>query len=428
MRGFKRNPWLSGLGMLLAAMILNVGQAAADVNTDQPGSVVVYPKIVSDGTRDTLITLSTTSNMQTYVHCFYTTATGRCSITDTQTCSLDTDCPGVELCVRTCNSTNFNLVLTAQQPTFWIASTGRFASMDPSCRIGQECQCTAAPNTTALACPGIESGPQNTDWNPLPVGTDFVGELKCIQVQADGDTPLAGNNLKGEALIENLVTDQASEYNAINITANADAAGGNDGNTDLLLNWPGSGSGEYNYCPSEIAFTTYAEGAVDTFTGATVTTELTIVPCTEMLELAPTPVGVRFEAYNEFEEQLSVEAFTFDCYLSRRLGDIPSAGSLQYLASSGSGFLNVRVQPSSSNRCLTGANRGAICTVDADCGAGVITSPGGTVLGCRPSSAVLGIAEEFHTLGGQTATAAVNSHVGPNRTGIGDIIAKPAGQ
>lgn len=428
MRGFKRNPWLTSLGVLLGALALSVGQARADVVTDQPGSVVIFPKVISDGTRDTLIQLANTSNMQAYAHCFYLTATGRCSVTDTQACTIDTDCPLPEVCARQCTVTDFDLTLTAQQPTMWRASTGRFASMDPACRVGLPCGCTpiVLGDGTTFECPGFESGPQGTRWNPLPVGTDFVGELKCIQVDSEGDAPFPANSLKGEALIENLVDGQKSEYNSLNLVGN-NAIGGNNFDGDLLLNWPGTGAGEFNFCPARLAFTTYAEGAVDAFTGATVSTELTLIPCTELLESGSvTPVGINIDAVNEFEQLVSRDGINFDCYFSRRLADIPEIGSTAFLSStSGAQLLNINIRPSSSSRCLTGSNRGLPCTTDMDCGTGIQLSNGGISLGCRPASGILGVAEEFHTLGAETATAAVNAHVIGSRSGVGDIIVLP---
>ena len=50
----KRNPWLSGLGVLLAVLAGYVGQVRADVTSDTPGSIVIFPKVIADGTRDTL--------------------------------------------------------------------------------------------------------------------------------------------------------------------------------------------------------------------------------------------------------------------------------------------------------------------------------------------------------------------------------------
>jgi len=79
MRVQKRNPWLTSLGVVLAVIALMGGRAAADVASDQAGSIVIYPKVIADGTRDTIISLTNTSNMQAYVHCEYVQGTGICS-------------------------------------------------------------------------------------------------------------------------------------------------------------------------------------------------------------------------------------------------------------------------------------------------------------------------------------------------------------
>ena len=46
MRVQKRNPWLFSLGVVLAAMVLWGSQAGADVTSDRPGSVVIWPKVI----------------------------------------------------------------------------------------------------------------------------------------------------------------------------------------------------------------------------------------------------------------------------------------------------------------------------------------------------------------------------------------------
>ena len=125
MRGLKRNPWLSGLGVLLAILVVSGGHARADVSTDQSGSIVIFPKVIADGSRDTLIQITNTSNMSAEAHCFYVNASGRCSVSTGTSCKVDTDCPGTEQCIRQCTETNFDIFLTAQQPTVWRASTGR---------------------------------------------------------------------------------------------------------------------------------------------------------------------------------------------------------------------------------------------------------------------------------------------------------------
>jgi hypothetical protein len=92
MRVQKRNPWLFSLGVVLAAMVLLGSRAGADV-TDKPGSVVLWPKVIADGTRDTLITLTNTRNEQAYAHCEYVQALGICAV-DGAFCSVPDAAPG----------------------------------------------------------------------------------------------------------------------------------------------------------------------------------------------------------------------------------------------------------------------------------------------------------------------------------------------
>ena len=390
MRLVKRSPWLLGLGMLLAGVVMAPG-ARADVTTDQSGSLVIYPKVISDGTRDTLIQLSNRSNTFAFVHCFYVNTMGSCSVSG-DNCRMDRDCPTGETCVRTCDAQNFDLTLTAQQPIQWRVSTGRLTvPFAPPCRPDQPCQCTVDQASGQLVCPGLTVGDTNSAFVPQ-IGSNFEGELKCYQTDADG-APIGGNALKGTATIEDLATGQISEYNALSVLA-----GEPNTNRDLLLD-----GGEYNACPARVVFVAPGENSTDAFTGATVTTELTLASCTELFEEAvPAPVTVRIVGHNEMELSQSIEAFQFDCFLSRRLGDLPGSVFDVTLGN----LWKIRVTPSSSSVCLTGTNRGGTCTTDADC-PGFATSPGGLSLGCRPSPGVIGVAEQFFGAG----SAAYNLHV-----------------
>lgn len=401
MRLVKRSPWRLGLGILVAGLVMAPG-VRADVTVDQTGSLVIYPKVVSDGVRDTLIQLSNRSNSFAFVHCFYVNAMGSCSVSG-DACRVDGECPTGETCVRTCDAQNFDLTLTAQQPIQWRVSTGRLSSpFFPPCRPGTPCQCTPDPSSGQLVCPGLTVGDVNAPFVPQ-IGTAFEGELKCYQTDADG-APIAGNALKGTATIETLATGDISEYNALSV-----AAGQVNTNRDLLLD-----GNEYNACPARAVFVAPGENSTDAFTEATVSTELTLASCTELFEEAvPAPVRVRIVGYNELELPLSVEAFEFDCFDSRRLADLP--GNVFDVAN---GTLwKIRVTPSAANVCLTGANRGGTCSSDADC-PGAATSPGGQSLGCRPSPGVIGVAEQFFTTGPGVGSAAYNLHVEdePRRT------------
>ncbi|GIW44505.1 MAG: hypothetical protein KatS3mg077_1787 [Candidatus Binatia bacterium] len=420
MRLVKRSPWLMGLGVLLAGLVTAPG-ARADVTSDESGTLLIYPKVVSDGVRDTLIQMSNRTNSFVMVHCFYINASGSCSSTTTQSCEIDADCPTGETCIRQCNSTNFELALTAQQPVQWRVSTGRLTVIPSSpCRPGQPCQCSV-DNSGQLVCPGMLVGQNNSSFVP-PVGTDFVGELKCYQIDSNGD-PTPGNALKGTATIETIATGQISEYNALAVAANADTGNGLNNDRELRLNFNGSGAGELNYCPASLVFTANAEGVTDAFSGATISTELTLVPCSELLEEnLPAPVRLRFVGYNEFEQPLSIEAFSFDCFLNRRLADLPVTGGGLFV-NGAQELWKIRIAPRPVNVCYSGSNRGGQCTADSEC-PGALTGPAGTILGCLPASGVLGVAEEFHTLG-NVGTAAFNLRHEGSRSGFGDIITLP---
>ena len=71
--------WNRGLGLLGAAavgvlVLANVASASTDVTTEQSGSILVWPKVVWDGTRDTIIQLTNTGNPMAHAHCFYVNA------------------------------------------------------------------------------------------------------------------------------------------------------------------------------------------------------------------------------------------------------------------------------------------------------------------------------------------------------------------
>jgi len=455
MRGLKRSPWLHGLGVLLAILVVSGGHARADVTTDQSGSIVVFPKVISDGTRDTLVQLTNRSNMQAQVHCFYINTMGACSVTSTTSCRIDTDCPGTEQCIRACQEQDFDLLLTAQQPTIWRASTGRLQTLlGPTCSIGgPPCSCFPTPSGTQ-ACPGTAPGTGGEGSNAVkPVGTAFLGELKCVQVDPSFDIPSGQNSLLGEAVIETLPTGQISEYNALTISALA----GLNGDDDLNLN-----NGEYNACPNNLRLNHFAEGATEAFSDATVSTELALVPCTELLEqlaaatpgtsAAPRSTG-HMIITNEMEQTFSADV-DVDCGFYGRLFEIdsPSNPSVSNFSVGVLGFqyATTTITPPGGSICYTGTARCHLCApLDADpqcasaavgqqvgncnCNAaatnpcpGALTSSGGQLLGCLPRSGLLGVGEEFYTLTGRPdGSAAFNLFNEGSRANVGDIITVP---
>lgn len=389
MRVQKRSPWLNGLGVAVAAMALWGAQAQADVSSDKPGSVVIWPKVIADGTRDTLITLTNTSNMPAYAHCEYVQALGICSVQDPpgtltfcqpgSTPGAPGACPSLpgNVCVPQWQSADFDVALTRQQPTMWRVSTGR--RWDPTL-TGGDCI------NDGLNCPGIFA----IGLVPPAPDQPFRGELRCIQVNEDGSESGA-NSLKGEATIQALTGPSISTYNSVNIEALAPSDDGIIELNDI----------EYSACPEAVEVSHYASGAqslagdidpdaCDDVQGCPVYTEITIVPCRAdfiLEEGAEVPLQIVYT--DEFEFGVSA-ATTVDCwgnYDLRDLGFGPATST----------FLRTRLTPSRGGRCILG-NVGERCDGDADCGAGGV---------CGPVSGVVAIVEEFHNTAASLAGDAV---------------------
>ncbi len=331
MRTMKRNWGLWTVGAAVAGVVFLAGVASADqtdVSTERPGSIVVFPKVLWDGTRDTIIQLSNTGNPMAHVHCFYINAAPR-----------DPSQPPGPFNLPQWNETDFDLWLTKQQPTHWVASQGR--SSDPFDGFGSDGS-------------GLDPGLVP----PVPLG--FRGELKCIQADpSDPNVPFPGNQLKGEATLRSRTGD-VSEYNAIALQGNSNLAGSSIGN-DLQLNITAlNPSGEFSACPNMLLFNHFADGATDLVLdqlsectskcfglssgtsssrscttdadcnvgerclSCPVATNLTLVPCQEDFEnQVPGIVTVQFDTYNEFEQPFS-SSTTVDCWLDAPLSQISS--------------------------------------------------------------------------------------------------------
>lgn len=391
MRGLKRNPWLFGLG-LLAIPGLFGGQVLADVNNDQAGSLIIFPKVVADGERDTVIKITNRSNMPAYAHCYYTNALGTCDVGG-GSCMDDGDCGTGDTCNTQCQSNNFDIFLTAQQPTFWRVSTGRFADLtQPACTRNAPCSCEITNPAGALECPGFD-GNAGGGINSIAVagtGTDFVGELRCYQTLDDQSTPVAQNSLVGEAIIETLDSGEISEYDALHFTANTVNT-----DNDLLIN-----NVEYNACPEQLLFAGHNEGATMDIGGVQdveFSTELTLVPCTALYNYnTPVNTTVNVYVYDEFEQRLSADGVEVSCVSQNRLGDTAVFGTIFDTATNNSQFMKTRIVSSDANVCLTGDDAGDACTTNADCD-NYDTTPDGVALGCRPAPGVVGVVEEFYS-------------------------------
>ena len=294
--------WNSFLPCLLALGVMTAS-ARADVTVEEGASIVIFPKLIVAGEFDTIVQITNISNDLVYARCFYVNA----QLTIPEIPEHPILNPPLWL------ETDFNIRLTRQQPTHWLVSAGRPVDPFDHCNGLPIETCVMETNVWGL---GIDPGAVP------PVPDDFVGELKCIEVDASG-TPIGGNHLKGEATI--ISTDgQVSKYNAVGIKG-TDLAG-QTGDNLQLDNTPEQ-AGQYDACPAEILLNHFAAGDdsefhPDLIPGDDVRTEITFVPCTQDFEnQRPASVTLQFKIYNEFEVPFSTST-TVTCWKNIRLEDI----------------------------------------------------------------------------------------------------------
>jgi len=331
-----------------AFVAMLAGVAAAEVVTERSASILVFPKVIADGTRDTVIQITNTSNSMVQAHCFYVNGA-----------LLDPDRPLGPDNRPMCTEIDFDIWLTKQQPTYWLVSEGRQVDpTDPTCSRGSD------PNSTNCPNAGLDPG------RVPPVVEDFQGELKCVQVDASG-APLSGNHLKGEATLiskdvclvgpgECYLSGQGcsddggcdserfdvAKYNALGVIGNEN----NNGDGVLCLGGDASADcptgAEYNACPQTWILNHMASGASNPALdpNSEVWTGITIVPCEENFETQePTRMTVQFLITNEYEQPFSAST-TVECWAELGMSQINQV----FLASSvGSRFLQTRMRPSS---------------------------------------------------------------------------------
>jgi len=345
---------LAGLGMIAKP-------AVAAVTIEQSASILVFPKVIADGTRDTIIQITNTSNNVRFMHCFYSTTSNVCvgGVNNNAPCADNNDCAGATVATSgicqiaidpssgnyICSERDFDIELTKQQPTHWVVSTGREANIFPE-------RCQGGPNP--VVCDPSTTGGPNADccdagfnFNRVPpVVVPFKGELKCIETDSSG-APLSGNGEKGEATIEEPAIGDVSKYNAFGILGNDN----NNSDTTLCLgnsNDPSTAAcpngGEYSACPLSWDLDHPLEGSTDLVLGgnSTVNTSLTVVPCSEdFLDQSAKPLVLAFDIYDEFESHLSAST-TLGCWASFNLEDISSSFTSTFFHGSQLGHTTVR--------------------------------------------------------------------------------------
>ena len=468
----KRNCRLAPLGVVLAALVLCGARAGATVgdisgtSISTSGSFVVFPKVIADGTRDTIIALTNTSNTPRFAHCTYLSGEGFCAQSK-RLCNVvprpnrtapfgpSPDCPiPGEQCVPFWQELDFDVVLTRQQPTMWRVSTGRISDMLLGNGDGYEVECEDVQTEnpfpppafiTTQVCPGFGPG------QILPPVPPFRGQLLCYETDTLDGVPMGGNSLKGEAIIQSLGPGfgrlQVSKYNSINFEADSDEL-----NSDFVLRL---NNGEYNVCPQSNEMSHYAQFASDRIVqqidyeacefgrcfgggatgaecavgvpcgngtgvcyGCPVRTEITLVPCSADIELQTwIPAPVDLKCVDELELETSV-GLVVDCWTNIDFRTSPYA---ECLTPERSEFYKTRIVPSSGVVCLSGTAQGSVCNDDGDCFGGL----------CGPSPGVLAVVEEFHEIvlppvigpapvlrSIPTGTAATNATMIGLRTGV----------
>lgn len=277
--------WGLSIATATLGLVAVVGVASAAPTTEQSGSIIIFPKVLGTNSRDTLIEISNSGNLMAHAHCFYVNSAVEGEWTET----------------------DFDIWLTKQQPTHWVARTGRrFNLLDEFGTDG------------AGLDPGLVP--------PVPLG--FQGQLRCVQVD-DAGAPQRSNSLKGNATLLQADNAEASRYNAIALPGNPDVNVGNNDNV-LDLNNTDSHAGEYDACPATLTLSAFAAGAVDPVIqeygdcaggDCEIDTEITLTPCAADFERATgSAVVVNLQIFNEFEQEFSVD-IEVDCWLNASLSD-----------------------------------------------------------------------------------------------------------
>ncbi len=296
--------WLRTLLGVATALTFTLGASAVRAGSERPAGIIVFPRIEVNSANgvDTLIEIANTNGTSPVsLLCVYVDATPRCSASHLP-CSSANDCLVSETCGPDWSTIDFLIQLSQDQALGWRAGQGLpQLPCDP-----------ALPNP----CPGFNAG------TIPPTTTDpFFGELRCVEVSdVLSATPVAGNDMIGNATVLDSTRPDAASYTAIGI----ESTGTNDGNGVLCLGADVSGEctvGEYAFCPDVLIYNHFFEGAA--VAGATIENDLTLAPCSEDYTTKDmTTTQVQVIVFNEFEERRCSQ-FPVQCLTNLRLADNP---------------------------------------------------------------------------------------------------------
>ncbi len=322
-----------------------VGAARAEIGTDEPGAVILFPKVVRTATEDTIIQISNTTGVRISLLCLYVNGA-----------------PDPNTGEPLWQVVDFQISLTRQQPTLWVASSG------------------LGPQPTDGRAPDLHPG------LVPPLAEGFLGELRCVVID-EGEIPSGRNALIGEATLIDRVKGSVRKYPAYSLRA----TGNNNRDKILALD-----DREYSACPRILLLNHFYDQAPDPITSGPITTNITFVPCSADFERGlPTTTNLLFETFNEFEQRLSA-SFSVNCFADLPLPWIDSrsdpARSVFHFALQGTLVAQTRIRPVPTRSVTQG-------------------------------SGVLAIAEEFRD-GGRVGTALKPHFIGGSLQG--DVIVLPS--
>ncbi|MBW2072552.1 MAG: hypothetical protein JRI89_15025 [Deltaproteobacteria bacterium] len=300
--------------LMLIAGVWSLGFAAQNVaNTSQKGSLLIFPKIVTAGERDTVIFISNDYYRPVWIKCYWVDS--KQDIED------------------------FMFKMTANQPVWFDAKDG----------LG------------------------SVDVPPFNFGTGY-GELKCWAVNDAGSDQISWNHLFGTAKIIDFEYGVAVEYNSWNFIARGVTRGQKVGTGgELVLS---GAAGAYDACPKYLLFNFPAVGQSNTIEKPDgyltfLDYDLTVVPCKQDLrqDRVPTFTKLRFNIWNNDEVKYTGAYACMKCWYESFLSDL-SAGAFEGVANGSEKFLyqnlhtetgRMRVQGIPSTVCpVTGEHTGLV--------------------------------------------------------------------
>jgi len=365
------NKQASLLGVAAVVGLVFAPMARAATYSDTGAAVLVWPKIVVDSSRDTVIELTNQSSTARAAHCFYVNANTRCTNTG-QVCTSSFDCREGDFfgtCAPGWIEINFDVFLTANQPLAWSAADGLPSSENP----------LPCPGGFFDTCPGSDT---NGGTRVPPVGeSPFIGELKCIEADPITRLPPAcqgtacRNDLEGAAIITKVVSVliDTEKYNAVGLRT----TGFNNGDNELVIG--GTDAPEYQPCAQVLVFNHLFDGADDPITGPTLQahSELSLVPCTQDFLRQQIPhVTAQFLVFNEFEQRFSTSR-SVDCLLSGPISRLDTSQPNRSIFSEAvAGTVVGQTRITGVNGGLIGAATLSFCAAAGGCDSTIFPSVG----------------------------------------------------